>query len=187
MATVKRSGLLALTLVGFVAACSSSTTHAAPTLRPAPIKSSAQPSPLVPPSPPQSAGFVGPDSFDLDWNAVTFTSTACSAGHPTANCYVGTGNAKLPVVGQVTLARTVIVGDAPGSPAPGCVTADTDGTVTSPTGRLTFQANGQLCGRSSAFTVYASTGTGSMAGYVLHAEIINDSTTESWFGQLYPL
>jgi hypothetical protein len=171
-------------LTGALAACSSS-----PATAPAPAHSAsalpvASALPSAPASPPPSDGFTGPSSFTVTWTDAAVTTTPCAKNHPTALCYTGTASATLPVIGDVTLDRTIIVGDETGTPPSGCVTEEIDGTLTNPDGVLHFIATGNLCGRTSSTTVVSSAGTGSLADYTLHAQITNDSIAETWFGEI---
>jgi hypothetical protein len=140
----------------------------------------AEPTPVVSPSvplpPPPSTGFSGPGTFALTWSSVRFTSATCPPNQPTATCFAGTASGRLPEIGDVALARTVVVGDG-ASPPPGCLAAVTDGTLRDPTGTLTFHGDGVLCGRTSAFTITRTSGTGSLAGYRILGQIINDTTS----------
>ena len=94
------------------------------------------------------------------------------------------------MIGHVTLARMVAagagIGSATDNTSSGCVDAVTDGIVTSSTGRLAFHATGLLCGETSAYTVVTSNGFGSMSGDLLRAEIVNDSVSETWSGEIAP-
>jgi hypothetical protein len=108
----------------------------------------------------------------------------CPPGHPLATCFGGTAHAVLPIAGGVTLARTETVGDAPGPAPSGCVNAESDGRLTSPTGAISFHATGALCGQLATFTVTTSAGTGSLARFQLQANLANDAITEIWTGQL---
>jgi hypothetical protein len=139
---------------------------------------------VIPPLP--SGGFFGPGAFVVTWAGAKFIVVTCPTTHPTATCYTGTASANLPIIGRASLNRTVEVGDESAIAPPGCVTAVTDGTVTSATGAFTFHASGLLCERTSAFTLTSSRGTGSMSGYALNAQIINDSTSETWTGEIAP-
>jgi hypothetical protein len=133
-----------------------------------------------------SGGFYGPGAFAVTWSDVSFANATCTAAHPTATCYSGRAGTTLPVIGRVALARTVAAGDGPAIAPSGCVPASTDGTLTSPTGALTFHAVGLLCGRTSAYTVTSSKGSGTMSGYILEAQIINNATSETWSGEITP-
>jgi hypothetical protein len=116
-----------------------------------------------------------------------FAPAPCPSGHPLASCFAGTASAKLPIIGQATLARSMIAGDGPGTPPSGCVTVVSDGTLTSTTGVITFHASGNLCGRVGTYVVATSTGSGSLAGFQLQGLIVNDSITEEWTGQIIPV
>jgi hypothetical protein len=181
-------------LLGLVSACTSTpsttasgghpSTPAGPAVPgPSPTPSAIPPSP-TPPLP--SAGFSGPGAFVVTWSGTTFVNTTCPAAHPTATCYSGSASASLPTIGRVVLARTVEAGDGTAIAPSGCVDALTDGTITSSTGTLTFHAAGLLCGRASTYTVTASKGAGSMGGYMIEAQIVNDSVSETWSGQIAP-
>jgi hypothetical protein len=183
------SGVL---LLGLVSACTSthataSGSHPSATASltatvPAPSASpSAEPLPPLP-----SAGFSGPGAFTVTWSGTTFVNTVCPATDPTATCYAGTATANLPILGRVVLSRTVAAGDGILAAPSGCVDAITDGTITGPTGAITFHATGLLCGRTSTYAVTSSKGAGSMGGYALDAQIVNDPTAEKWSGQIAP-
>ena len=131
---------------------------------------------------PRAASPVPGAAFDLDWDDSDFGIVACPDDHPTASCYGGSAVATLPVVGAVTLRRTVWAGDAPRSAPPGCITADTDGTLTAPSGRLPIHGTGSLCGALASYTLTSGTGTGTLAGVTIHAQVTNNSGAEHWKG-----
>lgn len=129
-----------------------------------------------------TAGPVPGAAFDLDWDDSDFGIVACPDDHPTASCYGGSAVATLPVVGAVTLHRTVWAGDAPRSAPPGCITADTDGTLTAPGGTLPIHGTGSLCGALASYTLTSGTGTGTFAGVTIQAQVTNNSGAEHWKG-----
>jgi hypothetical protein len=186
---VNRARVAVLLVPVLLAGCSSSGPNPGAPPRPGPPAVAASPKPtVIAVEPMPSGGFSGPGAFSLDWTNVKFAPQPCPTGHPLASCYAGTAHAVLPVTGDVTLARSEIVGDAPGPAPSGCVTAESDGTLTSPTGAIVFHASGALCGRTATLTVTASAGSGSLAGFQLQGELINDSSsdtvTETWIGLL---
>lgn len=161
---------------------------APPRPRATPIAPATAPSAtLRPVAPPPPEGFSGSGAFMMTWRDVKVVPTLCPAAHPLASCFAATASGTLPVVGDVTLARSMIVGDGPSAAPSGCVTAVSDGTLTNPTGTITFHADGDLCGRIASFTITSASGAGSLVGFELRGLIVNDSTTETWTGQVAPL
>lgn len=145
------------------------------------------PTPTMPLPPPPSTDFTGSGAFATTWDRVAFRPAACPTGHPLASCFAGTASGKLPIAGEVLLARSMIVGDGP-SPAPsGCVTATTDGTVASAAGGFSFHADGRLCGRVSTFVITSSVGSGTLASFRVWGVIVNDAVTETWTGEVVPV
>jgi hypothetical protein len=145
----------------------------------------ASPSPATPTGSPAgaaTASTVPGAAFDLDWDDSDFGIVACPDDHPTASCYGGSAVATLPVVGALTLRRTVWAGDAPRSAPPGCITADTDGTLTAPSGSLPIHGTGSLCGALASYALTSGTGTGTLAGVTIHAQVTNNSGAEHWKG-----
>jgi hypothetical protein len=137
---------------------------------------------------PSAAGTASPESgvaFDLDWDESNFSGIGCPDDHPTASCYGGSATVTLPVIGAVTLRRTVVAGDAARSAAPGCITADTDGTLTAVQGgTLTIHGAGDLCGAFASYTLTSSNGTGTLAGVTIHAKVTNNAGKEHWKGTI---
>jgi len=139
-------------------------------------------SPVLPSALPVSS--TGSGAFTVDWTGTNLATARCPAGHATATCYTATASGTIPVLGRVSLVRSIAAGDGQAIAPSGCVNATTDGTLLGTTGQFTFHADGLLCGKSSAYTVTSSRGTGSVGGYQLHGQILTNAGSEIWSGQL---
>ncbi len=165
--------LAGLFLIAAIGGCSSSAKPAA--LPTTPTPSAATPS---------AAAASVPGAFNIAWQDSSFASSGCPAGSAKdAVCYAGSASGQLPVIGTVTLSRSVVTSGP--EDANGCVNAVTDGTLTSAGGVLTFHATGNLCTNQVAtYTLTSSSGTGTLAGLTVTGTITNNAGDELWAGKV---